>query len=135
MIPNYLQDLFKHQQYDANNFFLIAGPCVVESEDLVMEIGEKVSTLDVTSDGPGNVLDISIMSSVISNPISSCGIRDSSVKPTVVDKFDIDKNEFVDPSKDNVDTVVTEGDDNVVVLIIGSDVDVGDDIDIVEVWN
>jgi 2-dehydro-3-deoxyphosphooctonate aldolase (KDO 8-P synthase) len=45
MIPNYLQDLFKHQQYDANNFFLIAGPCVVESEDLVMEIGEKVSTI------------------------------------------------------------------------------------------
>jgi 2-dehydro-3-deoxyphosphooctonate aldolase (KDO 8-P synthase) len=45
MIPNYLQDHFKHQQYDANNFFLIAGPCVVESEDLVMEIGEKVSTI------------------------------------------------------------------------------------------
>jgi len=45
MIPNYLQDHFKHQQYDANNFFLIAGPCVVESEDLVMEIGEKVTTI------------------------------------------------------------------------------------------
>ena len=45
MIPNYLQEHFKHQQYDANNFFLIAGPCVVESEDLVMEIGEKVSTI------------------------------------------------------------------------------------------
>jgi 2-dehydro-3-deoxyphosphooctonate aldolase (KDO 8-P synthase) len=45
MIPNYLQDHFKHQQYDANNFFLIAGPCVVESEDLVMEIGEKVYTI------------------------------------------------------------------------------------------
>ena len=42
MIPSYLQDHFKHQQYDANNFFLIAGPCVVESEDLVMEIGEKI---------------------------------------------------------------------------------------------
>ena len=45
MIPSYLQDHFKHQQYDANNFFLIAGPCVVESEELVMEIGEKVSTI------------------------------------------------------------------------------------------
>ncbi len=45
MIPNYLQNHFKHQQYDANNFFLIAGPCVVESEELVMEIGEKVATI------------------------------------------------------------------------------------------
>jgi 2-dehydro-3-deoxyphosphooctonate aldolase (KDO 8-P synthase) len=45
MIPSYLQDLCKAQSYDANNFFLIAGPCVVENEDLVMEIGDKVSTL------------------------------------------------------------------------------------------
>jgi 2-dehydro-3-deoxyphosphooctonate aldolase (KDO 8-P synthase) len=45
MMPTYLQDLFKPQSYDANNFFLIAGPCVVENEDIVMEIGEKVSTL------------------------------------------------------------------------------------------
>ncbi len=45
MIPTYLQDLCKIQSYDANNFFLIAGPCVVENEDLVMEIGDKVSTL------------------------------------------------------------------------------------------
>ena len=45
MIPNYLQDLFKAQSYDPNNFFLIAGPCVVEDEALVMEIGEKVSTI------------------------------------------------------------------------------------------
>ncbi|MEY4279489.1 MAG: 3-deoxy-8-phosphooctulonate synthase, partial [Bacteroidota bacterium] len=45
MIPSYLQDHFKSQTYDANQFFLIAGPCVVESEDLVMEIGEKVSTI------------------------------------------------------------------------------------------
>ena len=26
-----------------NNFFLIAGPCVVESEELIMEVAEKVS--------------------------------------------------------------------------------------------
>lgn len=45
MIPNYLQDLFKAQSYDPNQFFLIAGPCVVEDEALVMEIGEKVSTV------------------------------------------------------------------------------------------
>jgi 2-dehydro-3-deoxyphosphooctonate aldolase (KDO 8-P synthase) len=41
----FLKDLFKGQSYDADQFFLIAGPCVVENEDLVMEIGEKVSTL------------------------------------------------------------------------------------------
>jgi len=41
----FLQDLFKGQSYDADQFFLIAGPCVVENEELVMEIGEKVSTL------------------------------------------------------------------------------------------
>jgi 2-dehydro-3-deoxyphosphooctonate aldolase (KDO 8-P synthase) len=45
MIPHYLQDLFKAQSYDSNNFFLIAGPCVVEDEALVMEIGDKVSTI------------------------------------------------------------------------------------------
>ncbi len=44
-MENYLQDLFVNQQYNKNNFFLIAGPCVVESEDIVMEIAEKVSTI------------------------------------------------------------------------------------------
>jgi 2-dehydro-3-deoxyphosphooctonate aldolase (KDO 8-P synthase) len=39
----YLQDLFANQEYDKNNFFLIAGPCVVESEDLIFEVAEKVS--------------------------------------------------------------------------------------------
>jgi 2-dehydro-3-deoxyphosphooctonate aldolase (KDO 8-P synthase) len=39
----FLSELFRPQQYDANNFFLIAGPCVVESEDLIMEVAEKVS--------------------------------------------------------------------------------------------
>jgi 2-dehydro-3-deoxyphosphooctonate aldolase (KDO 8-P synthase) len=38
-----LTDLFANQTYDPNNFFLIAGPCVVESEDLVMEVAETVS--------------------------------------------------------------------------------------------
>jgi 2-dehydro-3-deoxyphosphooctonate aldolase (KDO 8-P synthase) len=39
----FLDKLFQHQSYDKNNFFLIAGPCVVESEELVMEVAEKVS--------------------------------------------------------------------------------------------
>ncbi|MEI5604074.1 hypothetical protein WB307_47555, partial [Streptomyces brasiliscabiei] len=28
-----------------NNFFLIAGPCVVESEELVMEVADKVYSI------------------------------------------------------------------------------------------
>jgi 2-dehydro-3-deoxyphosphooctonate aldolase (KDO 8-P synthase) len=39
----FLHKLFEHQSYDKNNFFLIAGPCVVESEELVMEVADKVS--------------------------------------------------------------------------------------------
>jgi 2-dehydro-3-deoxyphosphooctonate aldolase (KDO 8-P synthase) len=45
MIPDYLKDIFQSQQYDSNNFFLIAGPCVVESEDLIFEVAEKVSII------------------------------------------------------------------------------------------
>jgi 2-dehydro-3-deoxyphosphooctonate aldolase (KDO 8-P synthase) len=41
----FLADLFKEQQYDANNFFLIAGPCVVESEELVFDVATKVSAI------------------------------------------------------------------------------------------
>lgn len=43
MLPNFLQDLFKNQQYNPDSFFLIAGPCVVESEEIVMEIADTVS--------------------------------------------------------------------------------------------
>jgi 2-dehydro-3-deoxyphosphooctonate aldolase (KDO 8-P synthase) len=39
----FLHKLFSHQSYDKKNFFLIAGPCVVESEELVMEVADKVS--------------------------------------------------------------------------------------------
>ena len=42
-MKKFLGDLFANQSYDEKNFFLIAGPCVVESEELIMEIGEKVS--------------------------------------------------------------------------------------------
>ncbi len=41
----YLNDLFKDQQYDQENFFLIAGPCVIESEELIFEVAEKVSAI------------------------------------------------------------------------------------------
>ena len=41
----FLTDLFKAQTYDPNNFFLIAGPCVVEDEALVMEIADKVYSI------------------------------------------------------------------------------------------
>ncbi|SFQ01093.1 3-deoxy-8-phosphooctulonate synthase [Parafilimonas terrae] len=43
MLPEFLKELFANQQYDENNFFLIAGPCVVEDEDLLMEVADKVS--------------------------------------------------------------------------------------------
>lgn len=44
-MEKYLTSLFANQNYDANNFFLIAGPCVTESEDLVMEVGESVKNI------------------------------------------------------------------------------------------
>jgi 2-dehydro-3-deoxyphosphooctonate aldolase (KDO 8-P synthase) len=44
-MQKFLADLFTGQQYDPKNFFLIAGPCVVESEELIMEVGEKVSAM------------------------------------------------------------------------------------------
>lgn len=42
MMPSFLKELFKHQSYNPDNFFLIAGPCVVEGEELVMEVADKV---------------------------------------------------------------------------------------------
>jgi 2-dehydro-3-deoxyphosphooctonate aldolase (KDO 8-P synthase) len=42
-MEKFLKDLFTGQSYDEKNFFLIAGPCVVESEELLMEVAEKVS--------------------------------------------------------------------------------------------
>ena len=38
----YSQDLFSAQDITANNFFIMAGPCVVESEDVIMRTAEKV---------------------------------------------------------------------------------------------
>ncbi len=42
---HFLEDLFSNQDYDKDNFFLIAGPCVVESEELVFEMAQKVSDI------------------------------------------------------------------------------------------
>ncbi|HRI25943.1 MAG TPA: 3-deoxy-8-phosphooctulonate synthase [Ferruginibacter sp.] len=42
-MEKYLSELFSNQQHNKNNFFLIAGPCVVEGEEIVMEIAEKVA--------------------------------------------------------------------------------------------
>jgi 2-dehydro-3-deoxyphosphooctonate aldolase (KDO 8-P synthase) len=41
-MEQYLQNLFVNQNYNANNFFLIAGPCVVENEEVVFAIADKV---------------------------------------------------------------------------------------------
>lgn len=42
-MEKFLKDLVAGQSYDENSFFLIAGPCVVESEELLMEVADKVS--------------------------------------------------------------------------------------------
>ena len=42
---NHPSTLFQNQQYNNNNFFLIAGPCVVENEEMVMQISEKVYSI------------------------------------------------------------------------------------------
>ena len=44
-MEKFLKDLFGNQSYDPDNFFLLAGPCVVESEGLVIEVAEKVSMI------------------------------------------------------------------------------------------
>ncbi len=44
-MESFLTDLLQRQQYDNKSFFLIAGPCVVESEDIVMQVADKVSSI------------------------------------------------------------------------------------------
>lgn len=44
-MKQFLKDLFAGQSYDEKNFFLIAGPCVVEGEELLTEVAEKVSAI------------------------------------------------------------------------------------------
>jgi 2-dehydro-3-deoxyphosphooctonate aldolase (KDO 8-P synthase) len=42
-MQEFLQDLFKNQEYDQKNFFLIAGPCVIEDQSLIEQITTHVS--------------------------------------------------------------------------------------------
>jgi 2-dehydro-3-deoxyphosphooctonate aldolase (KDO 8-P synthase) len=42
---SFVKQLFAQQQYDNDAFFLLAGPCVVESESLVFEVAEKVAAI------------------------------------------------------------------------------------------
>lgn len=44
-MKKYLQELFSKHPYNPDNFFLIAGPCVVESEENINEVAEKVSAI------------------------------------------------------------------------------------------
>ena len=44
-MEKFLQDLFRGQSYDEKNFFLIAGPCVIENEELLSEVAEKVKAI------------------------------------------------------------------------------------------
>src|SRR6185369_4197506 len=44
-MEKFLKALFEAQSYDEKNFFLMAGPCVVESNELVLEVAEKVSAI------------------------------------------------------------------------------------------
>ena len=41
----FLKELFQTQQYDEKSFFLIAGPCVIENEEILDEVAEKVSRI------------------------------------------------------------------------------------------
>ena len=38
---SFLEQLFG-KQYNKDNFFLLAGPCVVEGEEVIMQTAEKV---------------------------------------------------------------------------------------------
>ncbi|NOT51201.1 MAG: 3-deoxy-8-phosphooctulonate synthase [Chitinophagaceae bacterium] len=44
-MEKFLEDLFEAQHYEKKNFFLMAGPCVVESNELILEVAEKVSLI------------------------------------------------------------------------------------------
>ena len=44
MSVKHLKELFK-EKYNPENFFLIAGPCVIEDEALLMQVAEKVSRI------------------------------------------------------------------------------------------
>ena len=41
----FLKELFSDQVYDENNFFLIAGPCVIENKELLEQVANRVSAI------------------------------------------------------------------------------------------
>lgn len=41
----FINELCKGQTYNTNQFFLIAGPCVIENEEVLFEVAEKVSAI------------------------------------------------------------------------------------------
>ena len=40
-----LQEIPRLKHLDSSNFFLLAGPCAIEGEDMAMRIAEKVATI------------------------------------------------------------------------------------------
>lgn len=44
-MEKFLKDLFAQQVYDETNFFLIAGPCIIENETLLLETAEKIQSI------------------------------------------------------------------------------------------
>ena len=44
-MDNHMLDLFSKQQCNTDNFFLIAGPCVVENDKMVDEIAGSASAI------------------------------------------------------------------------------------------
>ena len=44
-MEKFLSELFAGQVYDKDSFFLLAGPCVVESEELVFEVAGKLADI------------------------------------------------------------------------------------------
>jgi 2-dehydro-3-deoxyphosphooctonate aldolase (KDO 8-P synthase) len=44
-MQGFLKELFTEQTYDEKNFFLIAGPCVIENESILDEVASIVSAL------------------------------------------------------------------------------------------
>lgn len=45
MIPSYLAELFSKQSYESQSFFLIAGPCVIENEEVLLKVAETVAPI------------------------------------------------------------------------------------------
>jgi len=43
--PNMLEKIPNIKNFDSGNFFLIAGPCAIEGEDIAMEIAERVAAV------------------------------------------------------------------------------------------